>query len=100
MRGLVPQKSSSCVTALGEASFSILLRRCGLLGQGNTHMTVGDIHKYHNADDPLGSSHQDLANPALSWPKCGVTDEGQGDLEKKLPLAARVVKLAQDLGNI
>lgn len=41
-------------------------------------MCVGDIHKYHNADEPLGSSHQDLANPALSWLRAGVTSEGQG----------------------
>lgn len=73
----------------------------GLLGKGNTHMTVGDIHKYGNADEPLGSSHQDLANPALSWPKGGVTDEGQGWWPgKNLPLATRVVKLAQHLGNL
>lgn len=71
-----------------------------LVGAGEHAHDCGDIHKYHNADEPLGSSHQDLANPALSWPKRGVMDEGQGDLEKKLPLSTRVVKLAQDLGNI
>lgn len=62
-------------------------------------MTVGDIHKHHNADDPLGSSHQDLANPALSWPKRGVTDEGQGDLGKKPPTCNKGSEACTGLGK-
>lgn len=65
------------------------------------HTSVGDIHRYLSADEPFGSSHQVPANPAPSWPKGGVRDEGQGWWPgKNLPLATRVVKLAQHLGNV
>lgn len=65
------------------------------------HTSVGDIHRYLSADEPFGSSHQVPANPAPSWPKGGVRDEGQGWWPgKNLPLPIRVVKLAQHLGNV
>lgn len=48
------------------------------LGKGNTCLSVGDPHQHHGAEETVGSSSQDLANPALGWPKGGVRDKDDG----------------------
>lgn len=68
----------------------------GLLGKENTHGSVGDTHRYHGADKAVGSSSQDLANPAFIQLKHGVRDGAMA--WKTFPLT-RAAKLAWHWGN-
>lgn len=54
---------------MGEGTGSVHTTACSLLGKGSTRLSVGDPHRRHGADRAVGSSSQDLANPALGWAK-------------------------------